>query len=192
MAACWGRGDVDRDPQRFDHVGAAAAARDRAIPMLRDRHAARCDHDRRRGREVQRVTAVATGSARVDDLVEPVIDRVHRLAHRLGAGDNRATSVSPRMRSATANAPTCTGVHAPARIASNARRTSSRERGPLDVRVPMTSENGAASFTRSPRRARVRSSSRSSSQGATSPRGSGCSRGETGPLPRRGSGDAAP
>ena len=40
-----------------------------------------------------------------------------------------ASAVSPPMRSATANAPICTGVHAPARIASKAARASAAPTG---------------------------------------------------------------
>ena len=58
------RGDVDAE--RFEHVRAAAAARDRAVAVLGDAHAARREHDRRDRRDVERVRAVAARAAGVE------------------------------------------------------------------------------------------------------------------------------
>ena len=87
--------DVDGDAERLDDVGAAAPARDRAVAVLGDGHAARRDHDRRGGREVQRVRAVAARAASVDDAREAVVDRRHPGAHRLGGGDDHLRGLAP-------------------------------------------------------------------------------------------------
>ena len=56
----------DVDAERLEQVGAAAAARHRSVAVLRDRDAARGEHQRRDRRDVERVRAIAAGAAGVE------------------------------------------------------------------------------------------------------------------------------
>jgi len=80
------RRDVDRDAERLDDIGAAAATRDGAIAVLGDRDARPGDDDRGGRREVQGTRAVAAGSARVEHGGQAMLHRLHRLAERLRPG----------------------------------------------------------------------------------------------------------
>src|SRR5665213_2782358 len=81
-------GTIDPDTARLQNVRAAAAARGRAIAVLRDRQAGARDDESDGGRDVDRVRAVATGSTRVDDQRKVVLDVQAARAHRLGRADD--------------------------------------------------------------------------------------------------------
>ena len=115
-----------RTPERFEHVGAAGAARDRAIAVLGHRDAARRGHDRDRGRDVERAGVVAAGAAGVEQ----------RRALACGSAARARASPAPCRRSRRGSRPSCAarrpapaicaGVASPARICSMAARASSR------------------------------------------------------------------
>ena len=78
------------------------------LPCFATRTPGRSDDETRRGRDVERVDAVAARAADVDD----VVDR-HRFRVCLHHGSTQAATtsgVSPRMRSAARKAPICAGV----------------------------------------------------------------------------------
>ena len=60
------RGDVDAE--RLEEIGAAASAGHRAVAVLGDLDAAGGDHERRHGRDVERVRAIAAGAAGIEDV----------------------------------------------------------------------------------------------------------------------------
>ena len=60
----------DVDAERLEQVGAAAAARHRPVAMLGDAHAARGQHQRGDGRDIERVRSVAAGAAGVEHRME--------------------------------------------------------------------------------------------------------------------------
>ena len=74
--------------QRFEHVGAAALARCRAVAVFGDRDAAAGDDQRRRGRDVDRAGAVAAGADDVEHERQPVLDAHAALAHRARRADD--------------------------------------------------------------------------------------------------------
>ena len=60
------RPQVDVHAKRLQHVGAAAARRDRPVAVLRHRHAGAGHHEGGAGRDVEGAAAVAAGAAGVD------------------------------------------------------------------------------------------------------------------------------
>ena len=76
------------DAERLEDVRRSTLARDRSVPMLRHRHAARRNHNRRGRRDIEGARAIAAGAARI----EHVVDRraqLHRvLAHRACEADD--------------------------------------------------------------------------------------------------------
>ena len=61
-------GEVEPDPGRLQHVGAARAAGDRAVAVLRDPRAGSCRDERARGGDVERAARVAAGATGVDEV----------------------------------------------------------------------------------------------------------------------------
>jgi hypothetical protein len=83
-----GRAGVDLDPELLDHVGRAAPAGGRPVPVLDHVHPAGGGQDGGRGRDVERPADVPAGPARVEhDAVDPARDRQHLLAHHAGRPD---------------------------------------------------------------------------------------------------------
>ena len=76
---------LELEAQLLEHVRRARRGRDGAVAVLRDAGARRRGDDRRRGRDVDRAGAVATGARRVDEVVAPRVHGQDVLAHRLGA-----------------------------------------------------------------------------------------------------------
>ena len=120
-----GGGDVDRDSERFEDVRAAAPARSGSVPVFGHGQAASGHDDGGRRGEVERCASRRLPSRRCR---RRAAARARRRSSRRASPRRLRRSprrVSPVMRSATANAPIWTGVHAPARMASNAERASS-------------------------------------------------------------------
>jgi len=80
-----GRRSIDVHPQRRQHIGRAALARDAAIAVLGDGHARRRGDDGRGRADVEQVAANAPRAARIDQPGAAGADRGHVLAH----GDRR-------------------------------------------------------------------------------------------------------
>ncbi len=75
-------------PERFEDIGAAALARDRAIAMFGD-HDARASHDERRGgRDVEGVRSIAARAAGIEDRGDRARQRHGACAHRAGKTDH--------------------------------------------------------------------------------------------------------
>src|SRR6185312_4917353 len=76
---------LESETEGLEHVCRAAGGGDGAVAVLGDRGAGCCCDESSRGRDVDRVGAVAAGTGRVDKVVTPWPDRQDVLAHRLGA-----------------------------------------------------------------------------------------------------------
>ena len=74
---------LERNAERFEHVGRSALARDRAVSVLGDPDARAGDDERRGGRDVEGLGAVAAGAAGVEHLAD-------RRRHRHGPRPHRA------------------------------------------------------------------------------------------------------
>jgi len=110
--------------------------------VFRDRHARRRDDQRRRGRDVERVRAVAAGKSADSSATSIAPSGASTLSTRSRMADaNPASSstVSPRMRRPISIAASWAGEASPSITAPMARRASSTER----VR-PSTIEASAA------------------------------------------------
>ena len=62
-------GEVELEAERLEHVGAAGQRGDRAVAVLRDACAGCRGDERGRGRDVERLAAVAAGAGGVDEVV---------------------------------------------------------------------------------------------------------------------------
>ena len=80
-AAHLGRGDVDGDAQRLEHVGAAALAGGRAVAVLGHGDAGAGGDDGGGGRDVEGPGVVAAGAAGVEDHVGVHLDLLGQRAH---------------------------------------------------------------------------------------------------------------
>ena len=84
--------EIDLDSQALEHVGGADPSADRAIAMLRDRHAGRRRDQRGAGRDVERASGVAAGSGRIEHIAAVEVERARPRAHcprsagKLGGG----------------------------------------------------------------------------------------------------------
>ena len=94
-----------RQAERLEQVGAAGAARDRAVAVLDDAHAHRGDQQRGAGREVEAARRVAAGADDVDGR-RPGRQVGRRASERIAAAKPRTSSaVTPLTRSAASSAP---------------------------------------------------------------------------------------
>ena len=79
---------LEREAERLENVRRAAGGGDGAVSVLRDCGAGRRGDERGRGRDVDRVRAVAARAGGIDEVVAARPHRQHVRAHRLGtAGD---------------------------------------------------------------------------------------------------------
>ena len=92
------RRQLEREAERLEHVRRARRRGGGAVSVLRDRRARRCRHERRRGRDVERVRAVAARADHVDEVVALRPDGEDVLAHRLGTARDlvRGLALEPK------------------------------------------------------------------------------------------------
>ena len=82
------RRELEADTCRFEHVGAAGLARNRAVAVLRHPPTGRGDHKCRGGRDIKGMHAVAAGAAGIHQMRAADIDARCEFAHHLGgSGD---------------------------------------------------------------------------------------------------------
>jgi hypothetical protein len=78
--------NIERNPQCFEHVGAATPARGRSIAVFRYRDTA-CSHgESGTARQVERMGPVSSRAAGIEYHRKFVPDADHRASHRLGRG----------------------------------------------------------------------------------------------------------
>jgi hypothetical protein len=128
---------VDAHARGFEHVGAAAQARRRAVAVLGDVQPAPRKHEARGGRHVDRLRAVAARAARVDDEGKVVLD-VRARARIASAAPTTSDDASPLAR-APEQARGLHGRPRPSTIAPIAKAISSARRS----RPAITPRNSA-------------------------------------------------
>ena len=128
------RGDLDRQAGGFEHVGAAARARRRAVAVLGDRNAGRRDDERGHRRDVDRVRVIAARPDHVDDHRQPVLDVQAALAHRARRADDLVDALAFRCERDEQRA-ACAGVYSPSMISpTNAAASSCERSSPASAR----------------------------------------------------------
>ena len=119
-------GQVEFDAERFEHICAACLRRHRAIAVLRDAAACRCNDNCARGRCVEAGPAKAACAARVERRA-PSKSILRALARSVLAPASSSAPVSPRTASPIRKAPICSGGTSPDRIAPKVSSRSAAE-----------------------------------------------------------------